>query len=216
MQTGRKRAIGVALLAIIASTTVVRAQTSEQAEPPLLYQLKAGDKTVPLSEGVPTTIEGSFTNPSVTLEVEPYRIFPHGGVEFRYPRHFTFEVDFSAPDVKIWTLSGNSFKIMYFVTTQPLTVDSFIESMSQQAEPDQVRVDPAPVTIALAGQSLAGKRVIITLAGQSIATDAFALPPGAGTTRLLVLQDSPTAPGTPTQEATSATGLLTQSFVLKP
>lgn len=216
MQTGLKRAIGLTLLAIIASTAIARAETSEQAEPPLLYELKVGDKIVPLSEGVPATIEGSFVNPAVTLEVEPHRIFPHGGVEFRYPRHFTFEADLSAADVKIWTLSGNSFKIMYFVTSQPLTVDTFIESMSQQAEPSQVKVDPAPVTIALGGQTVEGKRVTITLAGQSIATDAFALAPSAGATRLLVLQDSPTAPGTPTEEATSATDLLTQSFVLKP
>jgi len=216
MHAGLKRAIGATLLAIIAAIPVAKAETSEQAEPPLLYKLQLGDKTVAVSEGVPSTIEGTFTNPAATLTVESFRIFPHGGVEFHYPRHFTFEADFSAPEVKIWTLSGNSFKIMYFVTTQPLTVETFVESLSQQAEPDQVKVDPAPVTIALGGQTLAGKRVTITLAGQSIATDAFALPPHAGATRLLVLQDSPPLPGAATEEAQSATGLLTQSFVLKP
>ena len=216
MHAGLKRAIGATFLAIIASIPVAKAETSEQAEPPLLYQLKLGDTSVPIAEGVPATIEGSFTNPAATLEVATYRVFPHGGVEFRYPRHFTFEADFSAPDVKIWTLSGNSFKIMYFVTTEALTVDAFIEGLSGQAAPDQVSVDPDPIGLPLDGQSVAGKRVTLKLAGQSIVTDAYALPATGGSARLLVLQDSPQAPGTPTGEALGASGLLTQSFVLKP
>ena len=216
MLTGLPKLIGATLVTLLASSAAVTAQTSEQAEPPLLYQLKLGDTSVPVAEGVPATIDGTFTNPTATLEVASYRVFPHGGVEFRYPRHFTFEADFSAPDVKIWTLSGNSFKIMYFVTTEALTVDAFIEGLSGQAAPDQVSVDPDPIGLPLDGQSVAGKRVTLKLAGQSIVTDAYALPATGGSARLLVLQDSPQAPGTPTGEALGASGLLTQSFVLKP
>lgn len=216
MPAGLKRTICTALLAFVASIPLAWAQDPEQAEPPLLYQLKVGDKTLPIAEGVPATVEGSFTNPPVTLTVEPYRVFPHGGIAFHYPRHFTFEADLTSPDMKIWTLSGNSFKIMYFVTPQPLTVDAFLASVAQQAGPDHLALDPEPAAIELAGQSFAGKRLNLTLAGQMISTETFALPPRDGNTRLLVLQDSPPAPGTPSEEAKSASGLLTQSFILAP
>jgi hypothetical protein len=47
-------------------------------------------------------------------------------------------------------------------------------------------------------------------------TDAYALPASGNLARLLVFQDSPQVPGTPTAEALGANGLLTRSFVLKP
>ena len=153
---------------------------------------------------------------SATLTVAPERTFPYGGVRFDYPRHYTFEADPTSPGLKIWTLSGNNFKIMYFVADETLTVDVFLASMMQQVDPNGGPIDAEPVTIALGGQSLLGKRAKMTLAGQAFYTDAYLLPGQATGSRLLVLQDALTDAGGGSAEAATAIELLASTFAIQP
>jgi hypothetical protein len=192
------------------------AQAGEEIEPPLQYQLKIGKTAQAISEGVPATFEGTFTNPAVLLEVAPERIFPYGGVTFSYPRHYTFEADFTSPGLKIWTLSGNNFKIMHFVTGELLTADVFLTSMMQQIDSNGGPISTEPVSITLGGQSVTGRRLRMTLANQAFYTDAYALPRTGGQSRLLVLQDALTEAGEASPESATAIGLLSRSFVLSP
>lgn len=184
----RRCAVAVALL--VMGIAAAFAQSGEEIEPPLQYQLKIGEKAAPILEGVPATFEGTFTNPAVLLEVAPERVFPYGGVTFSYPRHFTFEADFTSPDLKIWTLSGNNFKIMHFVSGEPLPADVLLTNMMQQVDPSAGPINTEPVSLTLGGQAVPGKRLRMTLASQAFFTDAYALPAMGGQSRLLVLQDA--------------------------
>ena len=58
------------------------------------------------------------------MRPEPHRVFPYGGVAFRYPRAFTFEASLDDADLRSWTLSGNDFKVMYFVFAVRVTAKS--------------------------------------------------------------------------------------------
>lgn len=209
-----KRAATV--IALLAGTAEANAQTSESMEPPLQYQLKLGDKTQPISEGVPSIFEGSFTNPAVKLEVSPERIFTYGGVRFAYPRHYTFEADFTSPEIKIWTVSGNNLKIMYFVSDQQLTAEALLEGMAEQLGQGSSGLQKSPTTLPIPGQTLAGTRGTIQIAIQKLTNDAFTLPPYGGKSRVLLLQDALKDSGEASDESAPATALLSKSLVIEP
>ncbi len=204
------------VIVLLAGMVEANAQTSEAIEPPLQYQLKLGDKSQAISEGVPATFEGSYTNPAATLEVAPERVFPYGGVRFAYPRHYTFEADFTSPGLKIWTVSGNNLKIMYFVSDQPFTAETLLAGMAEQLGQGASGVEKSPATLQMPGQTLAGIRGTIQIAIQRLTNDAFTLPPQGGKSRVLLLQDALKDSGAASDESAPATALLSKSLVIEP
>ncbi len=205
----------VAML-LLAGMVGASAQASDSVEPPLQYQLKLGDKTQSISEGVSATFEGSYTNPSATLEVAPERVFPYGGIRFNYPRHYTFEADFTSPEIKIWTVSGNNFKIMYFVSDQELTAEALLEGMAGQLGQSSSQVERSPASLPISGQTLAGTRGTIQIAIQKLTNDAFTLPSQSGKSRVLLFQDALKDSGAASDESGPATALLSRSLVIEP
>lgn len=205
-----------AVIVLLAGMVEAGAQTPESVEPPLQYQLKLGDKTQAISEGVPVTFEGSYTNPVVALEVSPERIFTYGGIRFAYPRHYTFEADFTSPEIKIWTVSGNSFKIMYFVSDEPLTAVTLLEGMATQLGEASPQVETSPASLTIPGQTLSGTRGTIQIAIQKLTNDAFTLPAQDGKSRVLLLQDALKDSGAASGESGPATALLSKSLVIEP
>ncbi|MEZ5923245.1 MAG: hypothetical protein R3D57_02560 [Hyphomicrobiaceae bacterium] len=205
-----------AVLASLVLSSSALAEDAGDIEPPLQYRLQIGEQTREISEGVPTVFEGSFTNPAATLVVAPERIFAYGGIRFEYPRHYTFEADFSSPGLKIWTLSGNSFKIMYFLSEQPLTALSLLEGMSEQLGDSNLAIEESQVALEAAGQSLAGKRGVVSIAIQKLSNDAFTLPERNGLARVLLLQDALMDEGGFSEEASHATAMLQKSLALEP
>ena len=81
---------------------VREAMAGAEGEPELKYVVSVGGKSVTVKEGEAAKLEGTFTNPEVTVMPEGHRTFSAEGVTFRYPRGFTFEFE-SAPRMKSWS-----------------------------------------------------------------------------------------------------------------
>ncbi len=183
----------------------------ESKEPALKYQLRVGDKSLTISEGETVSLAGAFSNPKVTLTAEEFRVFPYGGISFRYPRTFTFEADLDNRDSLNWTLSGNDYTIMYFVMNASVTTEDFAGNMSEQFGKENCMISKA-TPIKLDGSEIAGTSLIADLAGSQLAIDIYRLPSGDQQTRLFVLQDNPDDAGDRSMEGKAALNLLQQSF----
>ncbi len=162
----------------------------ESKEPPLQFIVTVGNRSVAITEGETVRLDGAYTDPTITVTPQPFRVFRCQGISFKYPRSFTFEADLADPDAKTWTLSGNDFKIMFFVSNSPLTSTGFADGMIEQFGRENCRVIDANAKITLAGQPLSGTTIRITVATHELVQDIYQLPSRGGVTRLLVLQDS--------------------------
>ena len=143
-------------LVLIGCHSPTPAAADESAEPPLKYSVKVGERTVTISEGQTVQLDGTFSNPEITVTAQPYRVFPYQGLTFNYPRSFTFEADLDDRNAKIWTLSGNDFKIMYFVLNESVSTDDFANNMIDQFGRENAKVVNANTTITLGKQKLSG------------------------------------------------------------
>ncbi|MFN7733552.1 MAG: hypothetical protein ACK5OB_16770 [Pirellula sp.] len=160
----------------------------ESTEPPLKYTLKVGDQSIDINEGETARLEGVFTNPEVTLTTQPFREFTYQGISFRYPSKFVFEADLDDANYKNWTLSGNDFKIMYFVLNARLTTSDFAKSMMGKFGLENCELANAP-QMKFGDKSLSGTTLNVTLAGNKLVIDIYGVSSNGKQTKLLVLQD---------------------------
>jgi hypothetical protein len=183
----------------------------ETIEPPAKYRLEVEGKSYPAVEGEAVKITGTLTNPTVKIVAEPYREFGYGGVSFQYPRAFTFEADVKDKDYKSWILSGNDFKIMYFLLNEKTTPDEYADEMIKQF--GAKNATKSAMKSDLLGGNRDGARIDVTLAGHKMTMDILCVP-FAGGTRVVVLQDSPKgAQASP--EAKEALPVLKKTWAVK-
>ena len=95
------------------------------------------------------------------LRASTSRLFAYGGVTFRYPEAFSWEANIEGPRSKRWTLSGNDFKIMYFVLPDVLTLDGYAYALLKQFGARNTRVNETTRT--LGGRRLPGRLLDVTL-----------------------------------------------------
>ena len=184
----------------------------ETTEPALTFSLTVGDQTVAVAEGEPTQLDGEFVDPSVTLHIDPYRTFNLRGVRFDYPRHFTWEADLTDPNVAIWTLSGSTFKIMFFAFHDSTTAADIVASLEANFTDQGAEVKQEPCKIMLEGNPIDGTQLDLTLVGNKLVDQVYGLP-GAGTmSRLVIFQDTPNENGQPSDEAVETLKRFTASF----
>ena len=211
---------GVAVLAcLLCASRGGLGAVDESKEPPQQFKLTIGDNSVPLVEGEPVRIDGTFTNPQVKLTPEPYRLFPYAGVAFEYPRSFTFEADFENPRHRSWTLSGNDFKIMYFDVKAPLTPGNYADELIAGLGEAQCKVMDPDAKVTLGKHTLSGTKLLMTVANQPVSFEIYALPAPAGAkgARLLVFQDNvDEAGGGHTKEGVATLEVLKRTFAIKP
>lgn len=188
------------------------AAPDESKEPPLTYSVRIGDKSVTTVEGETARFEGTFTNPEVTIAAQQHRMFPYQGVSFKYPRSFTFEADLSDPDAKIWTLSGNDFKIMYFVLNTRLTAADFARTMINQFGKQSSKVLNGSAKTTLGKHTLLGATLRATLATHSMIMEIYGIPTPGARTKLLVFQDSLDDSGNRSQEGKATLQVFRSSF----
>src|SRR5262245_43616031 len=110
----RVRILSLAVPLLCLGCRMRTAAVDESQEPPLVCVVKLDDSSIELTEGETGQVNGTFTNPKLTVTPQPNRTFPYQGITFKYPRAFNFEADLSDPESKNWTLSGNDLKIMIF------------------------------------------------------------------------------------------------------
>lgn len=201
--------LGLSLALLLATTSTVRA-ADENREPALKYRCEVGGRVFTLAEGEPLKLAGVGADPTITIRPEPFREFPYGDVKFRYPSHFTFEADTADADTKHWTLSGNDFKIMYFVIQDDVSDAQYVGAMVGQFGEDNCTQSETSIT--LNKQQYAGTRLKVTIAGNAMTMDVFRIGSGKQT-RLLVLQDNPDDDGKPSAEGRATLAALEKSFV---
>ncbi|MFO0914580.1 MAG: hypothetical protein U0795_16600 [Pirellulales bacterium] len=188
---------------------------SESEEPSLHYTLKVGEKSVAIREGEAVRVDGEFNNPEVTITAQPYREFPYQGVSFKYPRTFTFEANVDNENFKNWTLSGNDFKIMYFVANGRLTTDEFADNLIDQFGRENCQtVKTAPLKFG--DKQLTGTTLNVVVAGNKMVVNVYLVPVNETQTRLLVLQDNLDDAGNRSAEGKATLELLSQSAKLTP
>lgn len=202
------------LAALVAAPTF--ADDSEALEPPQLYELKIGDQSVPIQEGKPVDLTGSFTNPQIELVPRPTRLFVRRGIQFEYPRQFTFEADLKSPFSKSWTLSGNDLKLMVFAMTVPVTPRQFGDNVMGTLGKDHCEITEPQAELVLGMERLKGVKFIASVAEQHISFEIYDLPKAGRTSRLLTIQDNPDENGDRSAEGRAGMELLQKSFKLVP
>jgi hypothetical protein len=199
----------VLAMALVSSFGMVRADDTK--EPPVKYRLEVDGKVYPAVEGEAVKITGTLMNPTVKIVAEPFREFGYGGVSFQYPRAFTFEADVKDRDYKSWILSGNDFKIMYFLLDEKTTPDSYADEMIKQF--GQKNATKSAMKSDVLGGNRDGVRIDVTLAGHKMTMDILCVP-FAGGTRVIVLQDAPKS-GQSSPEAKAALPVLKKTWAVK-
>ncbi len=183
----------------------------EGKEPPLICTLTIDGKTHELIPGTPLQLRGTYKNPTILLNTSPTRKFSCGGVEFLYPAAFGWEADITGPNDRSWTLSGNDFTIMYFVSSGALTAESQAEGMAEQFGKANTRISDTQRK--LGERSFKGKQVLAKLVGATLTQEIYVLPAKKGS-RLLVLQDSPPDDKPRSAEAKKVLAMLETTFKL--
>ncbi len=178
----------------------------ETSEPKLGFTVRIGATELHLSEGAELPAKGTFTDPSVSVTVDPERLFTHVGMSFSYPRHFAFEADLSDAASQSWTLSGNDVKIMIFRFATELSVDSFVTDLAAGFGPKSTI---SPISIQLGPVQYSGKRIRAVLATHEFTQDVLPLPSVKGRGRFLILQDDASG-AKPESQPTRA--LLSKTF----
>jgi hypothetical protein len=152
---------------------------------------------------------------AVTLRVQPYRVFPYGGVRFHYPREYTFEADLESPDVSMWTLSGNDCKILVQRYRGQADHRAVLESVKKGmlARYKDPGAREAAAGLSVPGVDLRGRRIDVRVATTLIRQDLYSAPAGPDTV-LLILQDSPREDGEPSADWAGAERMLRETLQL--
>ena len=200
----------VSALAVLACV----AGSDETKEPPQLLFLEVeGGQKVPIQIGKPFTVTIGANKVSMKLTERPYRIFDAGGVRFEYPRRFTFsyEKDVAATT---WTVQGRHTLLMLqrFDKTDIKALLTKIEAnLVGQFGPKTKRSD---TTLKVGETELKGRRLDLDVGDKPIRQDWFGFAAG-GATYAMMVQDSLTDDGKPTQEALGLIDLLRKTLKLK-
>ena len=186
----------------------------ESKEPPQTFVVKLGGQSVTVLEGQTAALEGSFTNPQLTITPAPHRVFSYQGVRFEYPRTYSFEADVENAAEKNWMLTGNDVTIMFFALGTPVTTAAFADGVMDQFGKANGKVLHANAKLKLGTTEVTGTKIHLTVATNSITQEIYALPAPRGKTLLLVLQDNPDEKGNHSAEAQRVIGTLTKTFVI--
>jgi len=187
----------------------------ESKEPALKYDVKLGETIVTISEGETVQLDGTFANPNISITPHSHRVFPYQGLTFKYPRSFTFEADLEESDAKHWTLSGNDFKIMYFVLDGSVTTSDFANNMIDQVGRGNATIVNANASISLGTQRFSGTSLRVAVATHQIATDIYRIPSRGTKTKLLVFQDSLDDSGNRSKEYNETINDIASSFTVE-
>lgn len=181
----------------------------ESQEPPLIYTLEIDGQQHELLLDKPITITGAHNNPEVKLRASSTRQFTYGNVAFQYPASFTWEAEIVDENSKSWVLSGNDFKLMYFILPYEITVEEYAQSLANQFGEKKIRISETERT--LGSQKLKGRLLFVRIAGVTLNLEVYEFQSNKGT-RLLVLQDSPPDNSAISKEGETALHLLSTSF----
>lgn len=188
-------------------------EADEKEEPPVIYHLEVDGKRIPVDLDRPVELETKTPRTKVTLRAEAHRVFNLGGVRFHYPRDMGFEADFSEPQVRLWTLDGNNAVLM----VQRLLGEGSHEAVRKRLVNELVQqygagsVTRSASTMVLQKKSLSGMTLKVNVAGSMLSQAVYSFQAGKDS-MVLILQDSLTDDGKPTDEYLRIVKMLEATF----
>jgi hypothetical protein len=201
--------IGTILTILLLGIGSICFAADDSQEPPLKYTIEINGQQHDFVLDRPVQIHGTYRDPKVVLRASLTRHFTYGALAFQYPASFIWEAQIKAPDEKSWTLSGNDFKIMYFVLPGMLSVDEYAQALAKEFGKGSTRISDTERM--LGGHRHKGKLLLVKLVGTALCFEVYALPARAGS-RLLVFQDTPPDNKAISEEGEKALRLLSETF----
>jgi hypothetical protein len=213
-------AFGAALLASVVGVTVdpgrgqgAASRVDETVEPPMKFTLEVGDSRHVIEIGKPLSLETEEGKTVVVLRADDHRVFPYGGVRFRYPAHFSFEADLETPGAHIWSLDGTDVVLM--VQRFPGRTDHEVcRREVARATASQLgirRPRTSETKRKLGGREVPGTRLDVAIGVTRLTMDFYSLVVGRATV-LIVVQDGLGDDGGQTDEWESTLEMLADSF----
>lgn len=188
---------------------------SEFAEPELELNVEIDGKEHPAKIDQQLSIEVDGKQIALTIRSKSYRTLRLSDIEFRYPRHMSFEVDRDSAPIVIWTLDGNNAVII--LQRYPKWIGDFsssvIEGLEEQYGTENVK--KKETTLVLEGKRSTGTQLDIKLLDLGfLRQEVFNFDAGKYG-YVVILQDSLTDEGDPTEEMTAVKKMLRDSLKLK-
>jgi len=202
----------LAILLLVAPAPASAAPLQEAKEPPLVMYVEADGKKIPVQVDKPFDLETKAGKTSLTLRMEPYRVFPYAGVTFNYPRGASFTTQSTGP-MTAYILTDNPavFMVQHFKgqSDPKLILKQMIEQMTAQYG-KSAEVSPSDATLELDKRPLKGVRLEVAFAQQTIHQSLFSFASGKDTV-VLILQDAPDE-GKPTKSFLQFQKMVQDSF----
>jgi len=208
-------ALLIVTLLVCAPAASTAEEPKEDQEPPQIFYLEFDGKKVPLELNKPLGTEVLRGSKTFTLRVEPYRVFRHAGLSFRYPREYTFGNDHSTPGVSIWTMSGPDCLIMvqrFQGQGDPEAVrESLVDGLAEKYKDGKKK--QVETTWKLKDTTLKGVRLEVELAGIRLHQDVYSFRDGQGSV-LFLIQDSLQGDGKASAERVRTEKMLSETLRL--
>lgn len=160
----------------------------ESREPNVQYTLQINGKDYDLIADVPKKINGNFQNLNLLLKAGKWKEFAYGGIQFSYLASFTWEADIQSDSDKSWVLSGNDFKIMYFVLSEAITIEDYTNAFADRMGKENTQI--FDVEDRFGNAKYSGKKLFVKISGVDLVYEIYLIPTKEGT-RILTLQDAP-------------------------
>ncbi|NUQ26653.1 MAG: hypothetical protein HUU34_22120 [Saprospiraceae bacterium] len=204
----------VALLLLMTNSLIGQGQDSlsvNEIEPPLRLELTIDGKTYTLKDGDELKLKGVAANPTVSVRSAAFRQFQFESVYFEYPTHFayTYEEDFG---YRIWSLDGSDFIILMFVYDVPVVLDELVDEMVAQFGAENCTI--TPFERKLGEIPCIGKKIEVSLIGQSLNYEILDIPFPDDKKRILAFQDIRDETGNSSPESMLTMQQINTSFKL--
>jgi hypothetical protein len=184
----------------------------DDREPPLVLALEADGKRIPIEVDRPFNLEVNGGRTTCVLRMEPYREFRHGGLYFRYPRGFAFQVQ-SQPMFTCWTLSGGSTVVLVQRFKDNDAHEELLDAVATQMVKvyKAENVQQTPATVMLAKAPAKGTRLEVTLAQQRIEQTLVSVKNGKDSI-ILIFQETLGDAQKPAGQVSEGARLVQESF----
>lgn len=172
------------------------AQEATDDTPKAVFIMTIDGKEYRLSQDELLKLDSTFTNPSISIRLAPYKTLKLDMISFDFPSYFSFEKDIDI-GYKSWVLNGNNFIVMVFSLEFGSSINDFLEQLIIGFGVENCKIDTAKMT--LGGKKFKGKKVTVTLVGQQFEMTVIELATKEGTS-FLVFQGSPEENGDVSKE----------------
>jgi hypothetical protein len=204
-----KSTILLITLSLFALTSLA---VDETIEPELKYKLIINGKEYAVSTVTSTLIEGDFSNPTIRLVSEKYRLFDYGKIQFKYPARMTWEADLRDEKSRSWTLTGNDVTVMYAITPHDMSLDEWADNFADRFGKERVLI--TQTKLMLSGKEYEGRNLLVKMFGESMRLEVYTLPTESGS-RVLTIQDGRQDKRAKSLEYETVVNMLSHSFVDK-